>query len=156
MGTILLPDPKTGISGSFPSHDVLKKKWKICSPIPYWSPDATTYVENTVLSYMKEQHDRAIVSHMSPVRQNVTSQDFETYSFTQFDHPLLQIDVFFEARMCTSSPENLISERKLCVILLHNTPGALLTVLYTHNQSKHNVSVGHLGLKVNFAFKGWT
>lgn len=32
----------------------LKKKWKTNSPIPYWSPDATTYVENNVLFW--KQH----------------------------------------------------------------------------------------------------
>ena len=35
----------------------LNKKWTTCSPIPYCSPDATTYVENNVLFY-KQQFDK--------------------------------------------------------------------------------------------------
>lgn len=60
------------------------------------------------------------ISITSPV-QNVTTQECEAHSFAHFDHPLLQVNVLFEAGMRSSSPENFISERKLQIILLHNT-----------------------------------
>lgn len=43
---------------------------------------------------------------------------FGTNNFAQFDHPLLQLTVGFEVGMRSSSPEELISQRKSGILLL--------------------------------------
>lgn len=57
---------------------------------------------------------------MSPI-QDVITQEFETDSFAHFDDHLLQVNVLFEVGMCSSSPEQIISEWKTRILLVHNT-----------------------------------
>lgn len=46
---------------------------------------------------------------------------FETHRFAQFDHPLLQVNVWLEVWMGFSPPEELVCEWKLWIILVDNT-----------------------------------
>lgn len=54
--------------------------------------------------------------------------EFGTNNFAQFDHPLLQLTVGFEVGMRSSSPEELVSQRKSGILLLRiNTQESLNT-----------------------------
>lgn len=52
---------------------------------------------------------------------------FGTHRFAQFDHPLLQVNVWLEVWMCLSSPEELVREWKLWIILVDNTTAEVLS-----------------------------
>lgn len=51
---------------------------------------------------------------------------FDTDGFAQFDHPLLQVNVWFEVRMGFPPPEELVSEWKFWVILEEHTAAEVL------------------------------
>lgn len=66
---------------------------------------------------------------------NVALMTFETDSFAQLDHPLLQVNVWFEVWMCFPPPEELVCEWKLWIVLEDNTAAEVL--LEELHQSPH-------------------
>lgn len=44
---------------------------------------------------------------------------FGTNSLAQFDNPLLQLTLWFEVRMRSSSPEELVCQREIRILLFH-------------------------------------
>lgn len=52
-------------------------------------------------------------------RERRINPEFGTDSLAQFDNPLLQVTLWFEVRMRSSSPEELISQRKSGILLSH-------------------------------------
>lgn len=69
----------------------------------------------------------------------------ETDSFAQLDHPLLQVDVWFEVWMGFPPPEELVCEWKLWIILEDHTAAEVLLA------ELHGPPLKRLNVKIIFA-----